>query len=853
LGAGLLLGALLIVWVSNRISGPIRDLRKGAEVIGRGDLDHRVEIQTGDEIEQLADEFNRMAAALQASYATLEQRVEDRTRDLAALYDVTRTANQSLDLGPVIQEVIRKITEIFRFDATRIFLFDREMEELHLFRSFEKHPELWAQVTTFKRGQGIVGAVAASGEAILFEDVQKDPRYRELTQTGAARKAGSGFFAVFPVKVKDDVVGTLVCVGQRPRRLSTEEVRLITSMVEQIGVAVANARLFQEVVTKAKELSALYALAGVLGQSSELDAILRGALRKLLETFRLQGGCAFGRFSPAQPARRLAEEEWPSPLEPAGFAGRLLGKLQEGEELLVCRRLSEEAELAWLCEERQGSFRSAWILPIGKPGELVAVFVLLSATERSPSASESQLLSSVAYQIKAAIERAALFAEVREKSRELERTNRELAVLYTVAAALTQQLELERMLDTVTEKVIESLGFEAARVYLVDAERKELKLRAFRGITAELASRTATDAVGVGINGRAFSSGQPLAFEDIKTDPRYARLAHRRLALEAGFRSSISLPLKTKSETIGVLNFLGRAPRRFGPEEIELMESVASQISIAIENAKLFEEIRDKTVALERLNAELVRANEAKSEFMAAMSHELRTPLNVIIGNAELLRVGFFGPLTPAQAQAQEKVLRYAEMLLHMINSVLTLSRAEANRLTLEIRELEIGEVFDSLGAYVEQLNRDQRLRVIWRTDGRLPRIATDALKLEEILQNLIGNAFKFTPCGEIEISARDLPDVGRVEFAVRDTGIGIEQAHIERIFDEFYQLPEAHTGSYGGVGLGLSIVRRYLELMGGEIRVESCPGSGTTFSFTLPYRLDRPEPAGPQKPVLLQ
>lgn len=850
LGAGLVVGALLIVWISSRISRPIRDLRRGVEIIGRGNLEHRVEIKTGDEIEQLADEFNRMAAALQASYATLEQRVEDRTRDLAALYDVASTASQSLDLGPVIQEVIRKITDIFHFDATRIFLFDREMKELHLFRSFESHPEFWAHVKGFKRGQGIVGVVAETGQALIFEDIEKDPRYLELSQSRAARKSGSGFFAVFPVKVKDGVVGTLVCVGQKPRRLSAEEVQLITSMVGQIGVAVANANLFQDVVTKAKELSALYGVAGLLSQSLDMDGILRSALRKLLETFQLRGGCAVAPASTARQARRVAEEEWPGALEPAGFVERLIGKLQDREELLLCPRLRDEPELAWLAAAGEEKFGGAWVLPIRRPGELAAAFVLLSERERSPSASELQLLSSIAYQVETAIERARLFAEVREKSRELEKTNRELAVLYTVAATVTRELELERMLDAVTETVIESLGFEAARVYLADPERKELRLRACRGITPELAAQTATDAVGVGINGFAFASGKLLIFEDIETDPLYARLAHRRSVLEAGFRSYISLPLKTKTETIGVLNFLGRSPRRFGPEETELMESVARQISVAIENAKLFEEIRDKTVALERLNAELIQANRAKSEFMAAMSHELRTPLNVIIGNADLLRVGFFGPLTQEQVQAQEKVLKYAEMLLHMINNVLTLSRAEANRLSLEVRELDIAEVFESLGAYVEQLNRDQRLRVIWRIDEKLPRIATDALKLEEILQNLIGNAFKFTPSGEIEIRARDLPAQRRVEFAVRDTGIGIEEKDIERIFDEFYQLAEAHTGSYAGVGLGLSIVKRYLALMQGKIRVESRPGKGTIFTFTLPYRLR--DPAVAQKPMLL-
>src|SRR3989338_5850083 len=159
LGIGALLGALIIVWVSNRITGPILELHRGAEVIGRGNLHHRVEIKTGDEIGQLAQEFNKMAGELQTSYSTLEQKVEQRTSELAALYDVTATVNQSLELDTILQEVIKKVSEIFRFDCTRIFLFNPQGDELVFRASCEARPELWAEVRTFQRGQGVVGSV----------------------------------------------------------------------------------------------------------------------------------------------------------------------------------------------------------------------------------------------------------------------------------------------------------------------------------------------------------------------------------------------------------------------------------------------------------------------------------------------------------------------------------------------------------------------------------------------------------------------------------------------------------------------------------------------------------------------
>src|SRR3990167_2219999 len=155
LGVGIVLGALIIVWVSNRITEPILELHRGVEVIGRGSLHHRVEIQTGDEIEQLAQEFNKMAGELQTSYTTLEQKVEQRTSELAALYDVTATVNQSLDLDTVLQEVIKKVSGIFHFDATRIFLLNLQTDELHLRASFENQPEFWARPRSSNRAQGV--------------------------------------------------------------------------------------------------------------------------------------------------------------------------------------------------------------------------------------------------------------------------------------------------------------------------------------------------------------------------------------------------------------------------------------------------------------------------------------------------------------------------------------------------------------------------------------------------------------------------------------------------------------------------------------------------------------------------
>jgi signal transduction histidine kinase len=250
---GLGVALLASIYVARRVVRPLQTLRLGAQRIGAGDLDFRLAVKTGDEIELLAEEFNRMVEKLKASYDTLERQVQNRTRELSALYDVTATASRSLEVQPVLQEVIRKISEIFRLDATRIFLFDSREEELHLRAAFGFDSDgLVPQ--TFRRGRGMVGKVAETAEPMIFEDIQADPRYPEWTHSEASKKVGYRFFAVFPIKSKGRCLGCIVCNGHEPRRLTVEEIRLIESMTDQLGVAIDNINLFEELKERTAQL-----------------------------------------------------------------------------------------------------------------------------------------------------------------------------------------------------------------------------------------------------------------------------------------------------------------------------------------------------------------------------------------------------------------------------------------------------------------------------------------------------------------------------------------------------------------------------------------------------------------------
>ena len=308
-----------------------------------------------------------------------------------------------------------------------------------------------------------------------------------------------------------------------------------------------------------------------------------------------------------------------------------------------------------------------------------------------------------------------------------------------------------------------------------------------------------------------------------------------------GFASAAGFPIKAKDKVIGSLHLATKEKRHFAHDELQLIESIAQEIGVAAENAQLFEQVNQKTAELGQMNQELQEANRAKSEFIAAMSHELRTPLNVIMGNAELAGDGFFGDVNPEQKKSMTQIQHHSKFLLKLVNDVLALSRLDAKKMSVEPVTVNIDEVVAHAQSQIEQLNRNNRLQVYWDVEPNLPTIVTDVTKLEEILQNLIGNAFKFTPRGRIQLRVRNIPDLERIEFTVADTGIGIEPHDLARIFSPFEQITEAHTGDFNGVGLGLNIVEKYLELMHGDIRVKSDPGEGSTFIFSLPHSISLP------------
>jgi signal transduction histidine kinase/HAMP domain-containing protein len=383
---------------------------------------------SGEEVEYLTTIAGQAAIAI--DNGRLYEETKQKADELAALHALTAATAQSLDLNVVLKEAIRKITEIFHFDATRIFLFNAGMDALEVRAAFEVKPEFWTQVTVFQRGQGIVGRVADTGEPLIFEDIHRDPRYRELSQSKISEKAGAFFLAMFPIKTKAKTWGAMVCVGENPRKLGGNEINLLTSMTSQIGIAVENVSLYQQTAMKAKELSALYSVAGIASESLDITTVLRKTMDEVLEIFEFDAARIYLCEGDGKELRLVAYKGFPKNAPPQdryhpgeGF----LGKAVKKGEPLIFDDMQNSPTYAQMSRRRlmlKAGFRGSFFIPIRVRGESLGMMNFLSEEPHHFSASELHLINVIAYHLAIAVGNANLFAAIEQNNRALEKANK---------------------------------------------------------------------------------------------------------------------------------------------------------------------------------------------------------------------------------------------------------------------------------------------------------------------------------------------------------------------------------------------------------------------------------------------
>ena len=693
----------------------------------------------------------------------------------------------------------------------------------------------------------IVGRVAVEGRVVQVDDIQADPEFTYLrTSATDARRTMLGV----PLLLDGTMLGAISISRSEVKRFTEREIALLETFASQAVIAIENARLFEEVQTRTRELTesleyqtAISEVLGVISRSpNDLQPVLAAIVdigRKLCDAeraiiWRFEADEALPAAFSGLDATRIAQAgHLRIPLGTGSIMGRAA---REGRAIQVLEPASDAslspAQIEWT---RSGNIRTVLAVPLMREGKSIGG-ITVSRTVVSPFDSKQvTLLKTFADQAVIAIENTRLFEAEQARSKELrESLEYQTATSDVLGVISRSKFDLQPVLDSIVET--------AARLCVCDMatiRRREgdvyVQLGGY-GLPAEYADysrSTNWHHAGRGsLVGRVLQEGKAVQIVDALADPEYALDEAQR---RGGFRTMLGVPLLRGDEQLGIIVLMRRAVRPFDNRQIELVAAFADQAVIAIENTRLFEEVQARTRELATTIQELEIASQHKSQFVANMSHELRTPLAAILGYAELMQEGFYEPLGQKSLDALTRIRSNGKHLLGLINTVLDIAKIEAGQFSLNLGEYALSNVVETVRAATESLAETKKLSLKTDVAKSLPIGFGDEQRLTQVLLNLVGNAIKFTDAGEVRISAAVAN--GHFTVSVVDTGPGIAEEHRVRIFEQFHQIDSSNTKAKGGTGLGLAIAKQIVEMHCGRIWVESMLGKGSIFRMELPVR----------------
>jgi signal transduction histidine kinase/ActR/RegA family two-component response regulator len=478
--------------------------------------------------------------------------------------------------------------------------------------------------------------------------------------------------------------------------------------------------------------------------------------------------------------------------------------------------------------QRVGGYRTVMGAPMLLDGDVIGVLQVQRTHVREFDQRAHASLTSFAAAAAIAVRNLDLVRTLEARSDELSSKVEQLEALRAIGDAVSSSLDLDETLSTIIRHAVELSGTDGGSLMEFDDQQRLFFVRtAYRTSSAVLERlKTARITLEGTLVGRAAMEACPLQVADMTELVDLD--VHQQVLHDAGWRSMLAVPILRDDDIIGVLVVRRRQPGGVAPEICELLETFASQSALAILNARLFRE-------LERKSAELEVASRHKSEFLASMSHELRTPLNAVIGFSEVLLDRMFGDINDRQEEYLRDIWNSGKHLLQLLSEILDLSKVEAGRMELDVDNFSVDEAINYAVSMVRERADRRALRLIVDVDDGLGVIQADELRFKQIVLNLLSNAVKFTPEGGVVTVAATSRD-GDVIVTVTDTGVGVAPADRERIFESFQQ-GRRGASTQEGTGLGLTLCRRIVGLMGGQMWLDSEVGVGSTFGFTVPGR----------------
>ncbi|HEX2438533.1 MAG TPA: GAF domain-containing protein [Methylomirabilota bacterium] len=843
---GIVLAVVASAVLARRLAQPIQILQTGAAQIGAGQLDQTITIRTGDELEALADEFNQMTGRLRESYATLEQKVEDRTRELsAALEQQTATSHilgvisgSPTDVQPVLDAVAENAARLCGANDALIMRVEGSMLRR------VAHFGAIASIALSRPLTGDTPSCRAALErrTLHIEDILEEFARGDYAEARRLQEA-AGFRTVLVVPLirEDTVLGVINIRRTHVQAFTAKQIELVKTFADQAVIAIENVRLFEALQSRnaalTESLEQQTATAEILRVISSSPSDVQPVLATVADTAaRLCGATDAHIFRVEGDVLVQAASHGPNamppgtrPLDRRVVVGRAVvdRRTVHIEDLEAVVETEFPAHKEWL---PQTGTRSILAVPLLREGTAIGAIVVRRTEVRPFSDTQIALLQTFADQAVIAIENVRLFQELQTRTTDLTRSVGELRALGEVGRTLSATLDLPTVLTTIVTRAVELSGTSAGMMFEFEEGAARFPLRAAHNMDQRLIELQHAEPVrlGEGAVGRAVQTRSPVQVEDLVATPRYAsRQLVRQTLIELGYRSVLAVPLLVEERILGALIVFRREVGGFAAATVDLLRTFATQSALAIQNARLFREIETKS-------RELEIANRHKDEFLASMSHELRTPLNAIIGFSEVMLERLFGEINDKQEEYLSDILSSGRHLLSLINDILDLAKIEAGRMELEPTEFDLPHAIENAVVLVRERALRRGITLEQAIGPEVGEIKGDERKIKQVLLNLLSNAVKFTPEGG-RIDVRAARHDGAVEISVADTGVGIAPEDHEAVFEEFRQVGTDYARKHEGTGLGLALARKFVELHGGTIRVQSRLGEGATFTFTIP------------------
>jgi signal transduction histidine kinase len=744
-----------------------------------------------------------------------------------ATADVLKTISRStFDLQTVLDTLVQSAAQLCRADRSGIRLAKDGLYYHVASQGFSPEHKARMEREPVRPDRGsVVGRVVLEGKSVHVVDSQADPSPELVNRS---RSGNIHTILGVPLQREGTPIGVLLLQRTIVQPFTEKEIGLAETFAAQAVIAIENTRLLNELRESLEQQTATSEVLRVISSSpGELKPVfqtmLENAVRiceaKFGSLFRFDGEHFHFAAEVGTPLEYAAFERDRGPIKPR--LGSQLERVMRTKQ--VCRTDDYSAESAPGYAATLGGARSTACAPMLKDEVLAGAIIIYRQEVRPFTDKQISLLTNFAAQAVIAIENTRLLNELKQS---LQQQTATADVLKVISRST---FDLKTVLNTLVKSAARLCEADMASIpRQTGAIFDHVATYGYDPAFQEFLQRNPISAGRGTVTGRAVLEGKTVHIPEVLNDPEYSFMEGQSVG---GYRTALGVPLVREGIAIGVLVLARAAPRPFTAQQIELVETFADQAVIAIENVRLFDEIQDKSRQLEE-------ASQHKSQFLANMSHELRTPLNAILGYTELIADGAYGEPSEKMLGILKRLEANGRHLLGLINDVLDLSKIEAGQLVLELSDYSVQDIAQTVRSTLEPLAADKKLAFKLELAPELPAGHGDGRRLTQVLINLVGNAIKFTDAGEVAIKAE--ANNGSFHVSVRDTGPGISAVDQAKLFQEFQQADNAITRKKGGTGLGLAISKRIIEMHGGKIWVESQPGQGSTFAFTLPVIVDQ-------------